>query len=74
LGLSCAQTSWKGRQPVVASASASMTIHDYKVTGAYLPTNIVEQAKQFIERNHDILLASWNGKIDTAELIAGLRT
>jgi hypothetical protein len=51
-----------------------MTIHDYKVTGAYLPTHIVEQAKQFIERNHDIVLASWNGKIDTAELNAGLRT
>jgi hypothetical protein len=56
-----------------ASASASMTIHDYKVTGAYLPTHIVEQAKRFIERNHDILLRYWNCEIDTEQLIDGLR-
>jgi hypothetical protein len=50
-----------------------MTIHDYEVTGAYLPPHIVEQAKHFIERNHDILLRYWNCEIDTEELIEGLR-
>ena len=55
-----------------AGASASMAIHDYSVSGAYLPPRIVEQAKRFIERNQAILLRYWNCEIDTAQLIEGL--
>ena len=47
---------------------ASMAIHDYGTIGAYLPPQIIEQAKQFIERNRDVLLRYWNHEIDTDEL------
>ena len=53
--------------------SASMTIHDFGLTGAYVPPRIVEQAKQFIERNRDVLLGYWNGDFDTLELGRRLR-
>src|SRR5258708_5488917 len=39
-----------------AGEKASMAIHDYSMTGAYMPPHLVEQAKQFIERNRDALL------------------
>jgi hypothetical protein len=52
--------------------NASMAIHDYSTIGAYLPPQIVEQAKQFIERNRDVLLRYWNHEIDTDELIKQL--
>jgi hypothetical protein len=52
---------------------ASMAIHDYGTIGAYLPPQIVEQAKQFIERNRDVLLRYWNHEIDTDELTKQLR-
>jgi hypothetical protein len=55
------------------SKTASMAINDYKVIGEYLPPHIVEQAKQFIERNRDTLLRYWNNEIDTAELIEQLK-
>jgi len=55
------------------SKSASMAIHDYGMTGAYAPPHVVEQAKQFIERNRDVLLKYWDCEIDTAELIRRLK-
>lgn len=56
-----------------ASASASMAIHDFSVIGAYVPPHIVEQAKQFIGRNRETLLAFWNCEIDTLELTRRLK-
>jgi hypothetical protein len=54
------------------SKSASMAIHDYSMTGAYVAPHVVEQAKQFIDRNREALLDYWEHKIDTAELIERL--
>ena len=51
------------------SKSASMAIHDYSMTGEYVGPNIVEQAKQFIDRNRETLLDYWEHRIDTAEFI-----
>lgn len=55
------------------SKTASMAIHDYGTVGAYVPTHIVEQAKKFIERNRDALIAFWECQIDTDELIKRLK-
>lgn len=55
------------------SKTASMAIHDYGIVGAYVPPHIVEQAKRFIERNREALLALWECQIDTAELIKRLK-
>jgi hypothetical protein len=52
--------------------AASMAIHDYSLTGAYVAPHVVEQAKQFIDRNREALLDYWEHKIDTAELIERL--
>src|SRR6266852_6327624 len=56
-----------------ACESASMAIHDFNIRGAYVAPRIVEQAKQFIERNRDVLLGYWNGEFDTGELFERLR-
>ncbi len=56
------------------SKSLSMAINDYSVRGEYLAPRIMEQAKQFIERNRDVLLRYWNCEIDTAELIKRLKS
>ena len=56
-----------------ACKTASMAIHDFSVTGAYVPPRIVEQAKQFIERNRDVLLDYWEAKFDTEEMLERLR-
>jgi hypothetical protein len=53
--------------------TASMAIHDYSVIGAYMPPHLVEQLKQFIERNRQTLLDYWDGKIDTGLLLERLR-
>ena len=55
------------------SKSASMAISDFKMTGEYLDPHIVEQAKQFIERNREALISYWNCEIDTDELINRLK-
>jgi len=52
--------------------TASMAIHDYSLTGAYVAPHVVEQAKQFIDCNRGALLDYWEHKIDTVELIARL--
>jgi hypothetical protein len=56
-----------------SAATASMAIHDYGITGENVPLRVVEQAKDFIERNRDALLDYWNCKIDTAELFSRLK-
>jgi len=56
-----------------ASKSASMAIHDYSMSGAYLAPQIVEQAKHFIDLNREALLDYWHCKIDTAQLIERLK-
>jgi hypothetical protein len=53
--------------------NASMAIHNFSITGAYVPPWLVEQAKAFIERNRDLLLDYWNGEFDTGELFKRLR-
>ena len=50
-----------------------MAIHDYRITGDYVPPRIVEQAKQFIDRNRATLLDYWECRIDTTELIERLK-
>jgi hypothetical protein len=50
-----------------------MAIRDCALTGAMPPPpHIVEQARQFIERNRETLLSYWDGQIDTAELVERL--
>jgi hypothetical protein len=56
----------------VTAGLASMAIRDCALTGAAPPPHIVEQAKQFIERNRETLLSYWDGQIDTAELVEQL--
>jgi hypothetical protein len=56
-----------------ASKSASMAIHEYSMSGAYLAPQIVEQAKHFIDLNREALLDYWDCKIDTAQLIERLK-
>jgi hypothetical protein len=56
------------------SKQASMAIHDYGMTGEYLQPRIVEQAKEFIDRNRDALRDYWDHKIDTAELTKRLKS
>ena len=55
------------------SKTASMAIHDYSTLGEPIPTHIAKQARQFIERNRDVLLEYWNNKIGTGELIRRIR-
>jgi len=56
-----------------ASASASMTIHDYSIRGEHVPSHIAEQARRFIERNRAVLLDYWECRIDGAQLIERLK-
>jgi hypothetical protein len=56
----------------VTAGLAPMAIRDCALTGAAPPPHIVEQAKQFIERNRETLLSYWDGQIDTAELVEQL--
>jgi len=56
-----------------SSETASMAIHDYSVRGAYMAPHLVEQAKQFIERNRDVLLGYWNCEFETSVLLQKLR-
>jgi NAD(P)H-dependent FMN reductase len=53
--------------------NASMAIHDYGVRGEYLPPHVLEQAKQFIERNRDVLVRYWEEETDTPTFIRQLR-
>ena len=54
------------------SRSASMAILDYSIAGDYVAPHVVEQTKQFVDRNRDALLDYWECKIDTAQLIERL--
>jgi hypothetical protein len=54
------------------SKTASMAIHNYSITGEHPPSHVVEQAKQFIERNREALLLYWNCEIDTDQLVKRL--
>jgi hypothetical protein len=53
--------------------TATMTIHDYKVTGADVPSKVIKQAEAFIEQNRDVLMQFWNGEIDTPDMIEQIR-
>jgi hypothetical protein len=53
--------------------TATMTIHDYKVTGADVPSTVIKQAEAFIEQNRDVLLRFWHGEIDAAEMVEQIR-
>lgn len=55
------------------SKSALMVIDGYGLTGEYLPPHIIERAKQFIERNREVLLRYWDCKISTAKLLDSLK-
>lgn len=46
---------------------------DYNVRGAYMPPALAEQARQFIDRNRDVLLSYYDCEIDTAQLLDRLR-
>jgi hypothetical protein len=50
-----------------------MAIHDYSTRGEYVPPQVIEQAKQFIERNREALLAFWHCEIGTEEFIKRLQ-
>ena len=50
-----------------------MAIHDYSTVGAYVPPNIVEQAKRFIDANREVLLQYWEEKIGTKAMIDRLK-
>jgi hypothetical protein len=51
------------------SKSASMALHDFKVTGEFVPAHIARQAEQFIELNREVLVDYWECRIATAELL-----
>jgi hypothetical protein len=53
--------------------TASMAIHDYSVIGAYMRPALVEQLKAFIDLNRQLLLDYWEGRIETGQLLEGLR-
>jgi hypothetical protein len=55
------------------SKTASMAIHDFSISGAYVPPHIVEQAKRFIDLNREVLLLYWETKIGTKEMINQLK-
>jgi hypothetical protein len=55
------------------SKSASMALHDFKVTGEHVPVHIARQAEQFIELNREALLDYWDCRIPTAELLRRIR-
>ena len=50
-----------------------MAIHDFSISGAYVPTQIAEQAKKFIDLNREVLLLYWEAKIGTKEMIDRLK-
>jgi hypothetical protein len=56
-----------------ASKSASMALHDFKVTGERVPAHIARQAEQFIELNRQVLVDYWEFRIATAELLRRIR-
>jgi hypothetical protein len=56
-----------------ACESASMTIHDFGIRGAYMPPHLARQAEQFIQWARDILLGYWDGEFDTIELVRRLQ-
>jgi hypothetical protein len=48
---------------------ASMALHDFSTVGAYMPSALVEQVKDFIDLNRAVLLEYWDARIDTGELL-----
>jgi hypothetical protein len=52
---------------------ASMAIHDYSIRGEYIPPDLVEQAKKFIETNRAALLDYREGRIDTEDFLQRVR-
>jgi hypothetical protein len=56
-----------------ATKTASMAIHDFSISGAFVPTHIAEQAKKFIDLNREVLLLYWEAKIGTKEMISRLK-
>ena len=53
---------------------ASISIHDGEhVAGEAVPAALHKELRQFIELNREVLMQYWNGNIDTAKLVAGLK-
>ncbi len=55
------------------TSGASMALHDFSTVGAYIPRDILEQLKTFIELNRDALLDYWEAKIDTDDFLERLK-
>ncbi|MGA7809300.1 hypothetical protein [Bradyrhizobium sp.] len=54
---------------------SSISIADGSVTaGEHVPPALLRQLQQFIDLNREVLLAYWDGRIDTAQLVAGLKS
>jgi hypothetical protein len=52
---------------------ASMALHDFSTVGAYIPRDILEQVKSFVELNRDALLDYWETRIDTDDFLERLK-
>ncbi len=52
---------------------ASMALHDFSTVGAYIPRDVLEQAKAFVELNREALLDYWEARIDTDEFLERLK-
>jgi hypothetical protein len=56
-----------------ALTDTSMRIHDGAVIGAYMSPALVDQLKQWIDLNYDVLMAYWDEKIYTHGLLERLQ-
>lgn len=58
---------------IAGGKAASMSIHDYSIKGEYVPSELSDQARRFIELNREALLAYWDGQIATREFLQRVR-
>ena len=58
---------------IAGGKAASMSIHDYSIKGEYVPSELADQARRFIELNREALLAHWDGRIATREFLQRVR-
>jgi hypothetical protein len=56
-----------------SAAKTSMALHDFSTVGEYVPRQLFEQVKTFIELNRAVLLDYWDAKIDTETMLEQLK-
>jgi hypothetical protein len=61
------------RRFIAGGKAASMSIHDFAIKGEYVPAELADQVRRFIDLNREALLAYWNGEIGTREFMQRVR-